>query len=148
MSVDKKWEQYLYGSHSRAELWAWARELRFFRFCRAYGGHANDGDSLRVELRHHGEQDAQQLCAALGFEDRERAIIHGTPVFVHVYKDTVSLALSGAAGSWYEVSSADVANAVALESRIAPLAERVIDPPIANKHCISPAMYPELWSDE
>ena len=47
---DPRWDAYLHERHSPEELRGWARSLAYFRFCRAFGGHANDGDCLRVAL--------------------------------------------------------------------------------------------------
>ena len=52
---DPRWEKWLYETHHPDELHAWAIRLRYFRFCRAIGGHANDGDHLRVALRSETE---------------------------------------------------------------------------------------------
>ena len=60
------WERYLYEDHTRKQIGAWARRLKHFRFARAYGGHANDGDQLIVMLR-TGDEDAMlAICRALG----------------------------------------------------------------------------------
>ena len=61
-----RWERYLYENHSKASLAEWAPTLRFFRYCRAYGGHAGDGDSLRVVLRLESRSDVERLFAHLG----------------------------------------------------------------------------------
>jgi hypothetical protein len=39
--TQSRWEAWLYERHSRAELREWATRLRWFRYCRAIGGHAN-----------------------------------------------------------------------------------------------------------
>jgi hypothetical protein len=59
-------EDYLLRSHSKEVLQQWASALRFFRFFRAYGGHANDGDSLVVAFRYTGLRDLKHLCDDLG----------------------------------------------------------------------------------
>jgi hypothetical protein len=143
------WEQYLYARHSREELHAWARRLRYFRFCRAIGGHANDGDRLLLALRHDGPDDAQALCAQLdaAATGRGHHLIAGIPVFAWTYEQTVTLSMSGAAGDFYSVTELDVVNAATLESLIEPLRGRIIDPPFHDEHCLAPATYPEIWSE-
>jgi hypothetical protein len=43
--------RYLIATHGEATLKDWTQRLQFFRFCRAVpGGHAADGDSLRLAL--------------------------------------------------------------------------------------------------
>lgn len=144
------WHQYLYRRHSQEELRTWARRLRYFRFCRAIGGHANDGDRLLLALRHEGEADAQALCAQL-----DQAItgtgyhaIRGISAFAWFGDRTLTLSLSGAAGDYYEVTERDVDNAAALEPLIERVRERIIDPPLDDEHCVSPSRYPELWPKE
>lgn len=61
-----RWERYLFSSHSQTELVSWARSLEFFRFCRAYGGHANDGDRLLVAVRIESELDLVAVFDQLG----------------------------------------------------------------------------------
>jgi hypothetical protein len=56
-------EAWLYETHPESELRRWATSLRFFRFCRAYGGHANDGDSFKAALHFNS---AAELIALLG----------------------------------------------------------------------------------
>jgi hypothetical protein len=140
-------EQYLFRTHSRAELRAWAARLRYFRFCRAVGGHANDADYLGVALRHAGTPDAQRVFADLTDQPLQTggAIIAGISVFLMLSPDALSLHLSGADGDYYAVTESDVANAEALEPLIAKLADRIIDPPLDDPRCIAPATHPDFW---
>jgi hypothetical protein len=64
--VTDRWEQYLYEQHSAEQLATWAVSLRYFRFCRAVGGHAGDGDQLRVALAVNSRDDLETVLAALG----------------------------------------------------------------------------------
>ncbi len=50
------WLQYLYEEHSESELRQWASRLQFFRYFRAYGGRANDGDSLDIALKYESTE--------------------------------------------------------------------------------------------
>ncbi|GAA3470729.1 hypothetical protein [Nonomuraea roseola] len=61
-----RWHDYLHERHSPGLLRAWARSLTYFRFCRAYGGHSNDGDRLLVRLRVETESDLPAVMSALG----------------------------------------------------------------------------------
>ena len=63
-----RWTQYLFEGHSEMELRAWARRLKLFRFFRAYGGHANDGDSLDMAFAYKGEGQLESFFAKLGIE--------------------------------------------------------------------------------
>jgi hypothetical protein len=64
--TDILFERYLFERHSPDELRAWARSLRYFRFCRAYGGHSgDDGDQLMVALRIGSERELEGVFAQL-----------------------------------------------------------------------------------
>jgi len=65
-----RWQQYLFKEHSEAELREWASRLRLFRYFRAYGGHANDSDSLDVAFRYAGEAELVSLLARLALKVR------------------------------------------------------------------------------
>ena len=64
---EKRWLAWLYETHSAVELRRWARQMQFFRFCRAQGGHANDGDRLMLTLRAPAEQDVIALFQHFGW---------------------------------------------------------------------------------
>lgn len=61
-----RWQQYLFEEHPETELRAWARRLKFFRFFRAFGGHANDGDSLDVAYAYQTPEQLASFMANLG----------------------------------------------------------------------------------
>ncbi|ACR28551.1 hypothetical protein ACVCIC_22190 [Burkholderia glumae] len=61
-----RWKQYLFESHPEATLRDWAKRLTLFRFFRAYGGHANDGDSLDLAYRYETAQDLEKFLLSLG----------------------------------------------------------------------------------
>lgn len=61
-----RWRQYLFEVHAEATLRDWARRLRLFRFFRAYGGHANDGDSLQACFAYASEEQLLAFLADLG----------------------------------------------------------------------------------
>lgn len=65
---DARWQAYLYERHSPAELRDWATRLTLFRFCRAFGGHANDGDQLRAVFAVPTEPDLRAALSAIGIE--------------------------------------------------------------------------------
>lgn len=62
----ERWTQYLFEGHSEAELRAWAQRLNFFRFFRAYGGHANDADSLEVAFAYKTTAQLESFLHDLG----------------------------------------------------------------------------------
>jgi hypothetical protein len=111
-------EAYLYRDHSRAEIHRWARELRLFRFVRAYGGHNNDGDQLLVALTEPAE---------------------GLPVYTYEQNGRFLVRMSDG----YDVTESVVQAAKNVEKALDP--RRVIDPPQNDDHCVCPHFYPEIW---
>lgn len=63
-----RWTQYLFERHPETTLRAWAGKLHFFRFFRAYGGHANDGDSLDAAFAYKEADQLESFFAHLGIE--------------------------------------------------------------------------------
>jgi hypothetical protein len=85
-SQTDKWHAWFFRSHSREQLRAWTARMRFFRFYRAVGGHANDGDTLRCGLRVESEADLVALTGGLGIELRELSTDEPQPVVGRPYK--------------------------------------------------------------
>lgn len=63
-----RWIQYLFAEHDEKKLRKWARRLKFFRFFRALGGHANDGDSLDVAFAYNEPAQLGTFLADLGVD--------------------------------------------------------------------------------
>ena len=61
------WTQYLYKHHSESQLRDWASRLKMFRYFRAYGGHANDGDSLDVAFRYTSVESLLSIFESIGY---------------------------------------------------------------------------------
>jgi hypothetical protein len=134
---------YLFEEHGPAQLRAWARRLTRFRFCRAVGGHANDGDTLCLRLRIDSRADALTLLAALGVNEGWSSL-DGTTLFVAIRREDVEFTVQDA-DDVFAVTDAAVDAAAAIESRFAPYDDRRIDPPRDSWHCIAPATHPELF---
>ena len=60
--LEKLWYHYLYQDHEKEKLESFARRLKLFRFCRAVGGHANDGDSLQVLYKFDSWEILEHFC--------------------------------------------------------------------------------------
>lgn len=60
------WERYFFERHKADELIGWANRLRLFRYFRAFGGHANDGDSLDCAFRYHSLGDLERFFSTIG----------------------------------------------------------------------------------
>jgi len=67
-------QRWLYEAHSEQTLRAWARRLSIFRFCRAFGGHANDGDQLLAVFVYESIPQLLDVLRQLGIEP----VIHAT----------------------------------------------------------------------
>ena len=48
--MSKRPDWYMFEQHSRQKIAGWARQLHYFYFCRAQGGHANDGDTFMAGI--------------------------------------------------------------------------------------------------
>jgi hypothetical protein len=66
MADDSRWLAYLYQTHPPEQMRRWVPSLRYFRFCRAFGGHAGDGDSLRAAVRATTEAQVRTVLDGLG----------------------------------------------------------------------------------
>ena len=64
--AEKMWFEYFFERHSKDELKKWAKELSFFRYFRAYGGHANDGDSLDLAIKYRDENELIDIFGLMG----------------------------------------------------------------------------------
>lgn len=63
-----RWKQYLHESHPEETLRDWAQRLFLFRFFRAFGGHANDGDALTVAYSYRDAGQLEEALTGLGIE--------------------------------------------------------------------------------
>ena len=141
----RRWNAYLYRRHSPRELRDWATRLRWFRMCRASGGHHDDGDDLRLALRAETEQELGGVLAALGLTELGQVSIAGESAFASARPGRLELRLSDP-DEPYEVSARAVASAVAIEAALGALTSSVIDPPLDDPHCVCPKYYPHLWA--
>lgn len=141
----RRWNAYLYRRHSPRELRDWATRLRWFRLCRAFGGHNNDGDDLRLALRARTEPERAGVLTALGITELGHVRIAGETAFVTGGPGRVELRLSDP-DEPYEVTARAVAAALRIEESLGALASSVIDPPLDDPHCVCPKYYPHLWA--
>ncbi len=66
MKLDTPKQRYLFERHTVEEIRSWNQRLKYFRYFRAYGGHANDSDSLDVAISYRGEEELISLLNQLG----------------------------------------------------------------------------------
>ena len=57
---------YIFQDHSPEECLEWAKNLHYFYFMRAFGGHANDSDQLEVVFRFSDFTDLTKKLSLLG----------------------------------------------------------------------------------
>jgi sorbitol-specific phosphotransferase system component IIA len=91
---DRRWNAHLYRRHSPRELRDWATRLRWFRLCRAFGGHNNDGDDLRLALRATTERELADVLAVLGITELGHVRIAGESAFASTRPGRIELRLS------------------------------------------------------
>lgn len=157
---DPCWRDYLFRGPSRAALIAWGQRLRYFRFCKAIGGFAQDGDQLRVALRCTSTADLRGLLAQLGLPPLAQQDAYRRPLARHVqlagerafltidWEPAPQITLSVAdTDNPYDVTTSAVAAAATIEKLLVAYEARLIDPPMASIYCVCPTYYPDLWAD-
>ncbi|MES2674549.1 MAG: hypothetical protein V4660_09930 [Pseudomonadota bacterium] len=80
-----RWKQYLFGQHPESELRSWALRLKYFRYFRAHGGHANDGDSLDVAFSYSSTDELLNIFNEIGYKPLIYSKIPPQPVAVVSY---------------------------------------------------------------
>ncbi len=70
MNLDERKQAYFFERHSIDEVRSWNQRLKYFRYFRAYGGHANDRDSLDVAIAHRGGKDLLAVLEQLGIRPK------------------------------------------------------------------------------
>ena len=58
--------RYYYERHSAEELSDWSNRLSMFRYVRAIGGHANDGDSLEIKFEYNSIEELTNFFEFIG----------------------------------------------------------------------------------
>lgn len=66
MQIDRLSDNWLFQQHSKQTIREWLRQLRYFYFKRAWGGHANDGDEFQVAFSVVDRQDLIDKIGQLG----------------------------------------------------------------------------------
>jgi hypothetical protein len=57
MSIEKFSDEWLFLKHSKSEIRKWSKDLKYFYFVRAWGGHNNDGDRFMVYFSYSTKDD-------------------------------------------------------------------------------------------
>lgn len=75
-----RFRTYLFETHAEDEIRRWATSLEYFRFCRAYGGHANDGDQFLAAIGYSTEYDFLTVLGSLGLSSNELPADNPQPI--------------------------------------------------------------------
>ena len=73
MTTDERKWSYFFERHSIDEVRSWNKRLKYFRYFRAYGGHANDRDSLDVAISHRGGKDLLAVLEQIGIRPKNHS---------------------------------------------------------------------------
>jgi hypothetical protein len=60
----------------------------------------------------------------------------------------LTLAISGAEQRRPQLTDRDVEAAARLEVRLAPFVDRIVDPPVDDRTCVTPERYPTLFAGD
>ena len=85
MKIDKLPDTWLYETHSKEQISEWANGLKYFYFFRAWGGHANDGDSFKASIKFSNRQDLIDKLSKLGITLATIPADHPRPVIGKSY---------------------------------------------------------------
>jgi len=66
--MEERLRTYLFERHTISEIRSWYGRLQYFRYFRAYGGHANDGDSLDFAIKYRNENELLQILSRLSLK--------------------------------------------------------------------------------
>lgn len=146
---DAGWRAHLFRTRTPEQIGAWARRLAHFRFCRGQPSpFFTQPDRLVVALGWSDDDDRRALLAQLDLPDGPDGWfpLGETRVRVERRPDRVLLSISGAEQRRPEIVDGDIEAALAVEALLAPVADRLIDPPIDDRSCVSPERYPSLFA--
>lgn len=120
MKIGRLSDTWLFETHSREELSSWVKQLKFFYFFRASGGHANDGDLFKASIKFSNKQDLAYKLSKMGISSSALPVgsksaseqplyqmINGNRCFVWVQGRSITVSVFGAEGDLYSVSEKD-----------------------------------------
>lgn len=126
----------------------WARSLRYFRYCRGRSApFFTEPDRLVVSLAVDGTADRDALLGELGLAGVAGwHDLGGGRVHLDLRPDRVLVAVWGGEQRRTRLAERDVEVASAIEDLLDPVADRVVDPPVDDRSCLSPAVYPSVFA--
>lgn len=131
--------------HSLETLQRWTSRLNAFRYCRMYGGHANDGDSLIARFK-GSDEELKKFASVLGMEGTDSKLLnmYEHKPFVRFIDDMVQFEI-GSAENPYEVDEEAVHVAEMIERDVQHFALEPVLPPRDNAYCFCEEYYPEQF---
>jgi hypothetical protein len=151
--ADPAWRAHLFRTRTEEQIGAWARSLRWFRFCRGRtSGFLTEPDRLVVALEWRDEGDRAVLLELLGLAGGVDGWqdLAGVRVRVEGGPRRLLLSVSGAEQRRPEIIDRDVEAASQVETALVSLdgmADRIVDPPIDDRSCVAPGRYPALFDE-
>lgn len=152
--MDKFPDDYLFSQHEKATVKRWLSQLRYFHFKRAWGGHANDGDTFIVEFVFPDRitliEEVNRLGIVPGFNDSNNygRNVLGKHCFWDIKDIKLELSVSGTAdGNYYEVSEDDFNTCLYIEQELDSLSWLGVRNEERSGSYISKRHYPELYED-
>jgi hypothetical protein len=86
--MEKRPDWYMFQAHSKETIAGWAKQLHYFYFVRAWGGHANDGDAFEAHIDYIDRVDLQEKLYKLGVSPGVITIDDPQPVVGQSYPGT------------------------------------------------------------
>ena len=68
MEIEKFQNKWLFQVHSKDELKEWVKQLRYFYFVRAWGGHNDDNDRFVASFRYNSKENLLDKLQRLGIK--------------------------------------------------------------------------------
>ena len=68
MDIEKFQDKWLFQNHPKSEIRSWAKQLHYFYFVRAYGGHSNDGDCFKAAFSYTSKENLIDTLSKLGLQ--------------------------------------------------------------------------------
>ena len=68
MDIEKFQDKWLFQDHTKSEIKNWVKQLHYFYFVRAYGGHSNDGDCFKTAFSYSSKENLVDILSKLGLQ--------------------------------------------------------------------------------
>lgn len=132
--MKKLLDSWLFQDHSKETVKNWAGQLKYFYFIRAWGGHANDGDSFTAAFINKDLKIQEGHTQILDYK-----------VFVWITGNTLNISLVGKVP--YVITEEDFQTCLEIEKEFDKLGwQSLVDKKIEeNICCVSKSKYPELF---